>query len=193
MIFFCSRDSHVIHCIVEEVKSFWTMTRHCKSPAQCVAFVTNRHKRHLIRSNSQVLNWRLYAIDIYCVSAIITVEITFVILWNSLFVCLCMIIVVGVCAWSNFCFFLIYTNRYNPVTPHWHWLCTGQSSLKIQNIFFLLVQLTPNIRSKATNNKMDQTHTPTTIIIHKQTKRLFHNITNVIKCPLTSVSKTGCS
>jgi hypothetical protein len=28
---------------------------------------------------------------------------------------------------------------------------------------------------------MDQT----TIIIHKQTKRLFHNITNVIKCPLS--------
>ena len=47
----------------------------------------------------------------------------------------------------------------------------------------LLAQLTPNIGSKATNKqKMDQMHTQTTIIIHKQTKRLFHNIINVIKC-----------
>jgi heme exporter protein D len=38
-----------------------------------------------------------------------------------------------------------------------------------------------------TNNNY---HTQTTIIIHKQTKRLFHNITNVIKCPLASVPKT---
>jgi hypothetical protein len=44
----------------------------------------------------------------------------------------------------------------------------------------LLAQPTPNIGSKATNKqKMDQTHTQTTII-HKQTKNLFHNITNVI-------------
>ena len=36
----------------------------------------------------------------------------------------------------------------------------------------LLAQLTPNIGSKATNKqKMDQTHTQTTIIIHKQTKK----------------------
>jgi hypothetical protein len=34
---------------------------------------------------------------------------------------------------------------------------------------------------------MDQTHTQTTIIIHKQTKNMFHNITNVIKCPLSPV------
>ena len=47
--------------------------------------------------------------------------------------------------------------------------------------FSLLAQLTPNIGSKATNKqKMDQPHIQTTIIIHKQTKRLFHNIRNVI-------------
>ena len=34
-----------------------------------------------------------------------------------------------------------------------------------------MAQLTPNIESKATNKQnMDQTHTHTTIIIHKQTK-----------------------
>jgi hypothetical protein len=37
-----------------------------------------------------------------------------------------------------------------------------------------LAQLTPNIESKATNKQnMDQKHTHTTIVIHKQTKRLF--------------------
>jgi hypothetical protein len=48
----------------------------------------------------------------------------------------------------------------------------------IINYNSLLAQLTPNIGSKATSKqKINQTHTQTTIIIHKQTKRLFHNIT----------------
>jgi hypothetical protein len=66
-------------------------------------------------------------------------------------------------------------------------LCPCLYTTCITYINSLLAQLTPKIGSKATNKqKMDQTHTQTTIIIHKQTKRLFHNITNVIKCPLSS-------
>jgi hypothetical protein len=52
----------------------------------------------------------------------------------------------------------------------------------------LLTQLTG---SKVTNKQqMDQTHTQTTIIMHKQAQRLFHNTTNVIRCPLSYSFKT---
>ena len=67
----------------------------------------------------------------------------------------------------------------SPLVP---WSYVEWRLIFFNNYNSLLAQLTPNIGSKATNKqKMNQTHTQTTIIIHKQTKRLFHNITNVIK------------